>query len=49
LEGQTPITLDLAVGSYTLRVEKKGYAPISQEVTVNDSETTEIKIKLEKK
>jgi len=46
MEGQTPVTLDLAVGSYTLRVEKKGYAPVTQEVTVNDSETTEIKIKL---
>jgi len=46
MEGQTPVTLDLAVGSYTLRVEKKGYVPVIQEVTVNDSETTEIKIKL---
>ena len=48
IEGQTPVTLDLAVGTYTLRVEKKGYVPVTQEVIVNDSETTELKIKLKK-
>lgn len=48
LEGQTPITIDLAVGSYRLRVEKKDYMPVTQEIIINDGEATELHMKLEK-
>jgi hypothetical protein len=47
-EGQTPITVDLAVGPYTVRIEKKDYTPVTQEVVVSDGEVTELNIKLEK-
>lgn len=41
-------TVDLAVGSYRLIVEKKYYMPVIQEVLINDGEVTELHIKLEK-
>jgi hypothetical protein len=37
-----------AVGSYRIRVEKKDYMPVTQEIIINDGETTELNIKLKK-
>lgn len=49
MEGQTPLTIDvIAVGSYMLRIEKKDYIPVTQEIIINDGEVTELHIKLER-
>ena len=44
---ETPIQTSLAVGKHTLRIEKKGYQPLSKTVTIEEDKTLELDEHLE--
>jgi hypothetical protein len=46
IDGQTPTSFRLKVGSHTLVVSLSGYRPIQQQVTVSENETTTVNITL---
>jgi len=46
-EGQTPLFIDsLIMGTYTLRLQKQGYASVQKQVAVTENKTTNIKLTL---
>lgn len=47
--GRTPIQLSLPAGTYHLRLEKKGYVTIKEEVQVKEGEDTALDFELEEK
>ena len=46
LVGETPIQTNLTVGSHSLRMEKKGYQPLTESVTIKDGKTIEVEKQL---
>jgi hypothetical protein len=45
--GHTPVKLEqLVAGTYTLTIEKENYEPVSEQVTINDAQTLEYKLKV---
>ena len=45
--GETPMQTSLNVGKHTLRMEKKGYKPMTETVTIEEDKTVEVEKQLE--
>ena len=45
--GETPIQTTLTVGKHSLRMEKKGYQPLTKTVTIEENKTLEVEEQLE--
>jgi len=44
LKGQTPIFVrNMLVGDYTVQIKKEGYGSVTKEISINESQTTELK------
>ena len=47
LSGETPLQTSLTVGKHSLRLERKGYQPLTRTVTIEENKTLEVEEQLE--